>query len=204
MESEKIDLLTAMDQKEREIIEKDLSNTYLVEAGAGTGKTTLLISRILEIIRSGKANILQIVAITFTEKAATELKTRIKYKLEFEIKKEPVYEIRLRMEQALFDIERANITTIHSFCSSLLREKSIEMGIEADFDVANEMTSGMIYQKSWNDWIESEIKNKSDELKYLLKMGVSIEQIEDICRLLLNHRETVSLQIGRASCRERV
>ena len=66
-----------IDQAERELASRDLNRSYLVEAAAGTGKTTLLVSRIMTIISSGRAELEQVVAITFTEKAAGELKVRL-------------------------------------------------------------------------------------------------------------------------------
>ena len=65
-----------VDQKARDRIRKDLDSTLLVEAAAGTGKTTELVERIIEVLAAGAARVHQIVAVTFTEKAAGELKLR--------------------------------------------------------------------------------------------------------------------------------
>jgi len=64
------------DRNERQVARHDLTRSLTVEAGAGTGKTTLLVDRILSLLRNHKASLEQIVAITFTEKAAGELKIR--------------------------------------------------------------------------------------------------------------------------------
>ena len=71
-----------VDARERHLAVTDLSCNYWVEAGAGTGKTTLLIQRLLNIILQGAAQLNEIVAITFTEKAAAELKARLRDELE--------------------------------------------------------------------------------------------------------------------------
>jgi len=70
------------DQKDRDAIESALDDTIIVEAAAGTGKTTELVRRIIRIIETGRAEISQIVAVTFTEKAAGELKLRLREALE--------------------------------------------------------------------------------------------------------------------------
>ena len=70
------------DQADRLLIREGLDETVIVEAAAGTGKTTELVSRILNVLARGRARIEQIVAVTFTEKAAGELKLRIRKELE--------------------------------------------------------------------------------------------------------------------------
>ena len=70
------------DADARTIISNDLDDTLVVEAAAGTGKTTELINRILGVLEKGRAPITGIVAVTFTEKAAGELKLRLREELE--------------------------------------------------------------------------------------------------------------------------
>ena len=71
-----------IDQAEREAIANDLDATLIVEAAAGTGKTTELVKRILRVLATGRARMVEIVAVTFTEKAAGELKLRLREALE--------------------------------------------------------------------------------------------------------------------------
>src|SRR6266487_604807 len=71
-----------IDQEARDAIANDLDATLVVEAAAGTGKTTELVNRILRILATGRARMVEIVAVTFTEKAAGELKLRLREALE--------------------------------------------------------------------------------------------------------------------------
>src|ERR671918_1827228 len=71
-----------IDAGARERIETDLDVSMCVEAGAGTGKTTMLVKRIVALLRSGRATIDQLAVITFTEKAAAELSAGIRFELE--------------------------------------------------------------------------------------------------------------------------
>ena len=66
------------DADARRAIADDLDTTLVVEAAAGTGKTTELVNRVLRVLETGRATMIQIVAVTFTEKAAGELKLRIR------------------------------------------------------------------------------------------------------------------------------
>src|SRR3972149_6637400 len=116
------------DQDIRERAGRDLRQSYIVDAGAGTGKTTVLISRAMGAIASGKTALDMIVAITFTEKAAGELKVRLRGELEKALR-DFDSERWSSVRNALADIERAQISTIHSFCATLLRERPVEAGV---------------------------------------------------------------------------
>ena len=177
-----------MDDQQRQLIEQDIENTYLVEAGAGTGKTTLLVNRILHIIQTGKADLPQIVAITFTEKAAAELQQRLKEKL---LQEQSCPQISQRYQQALIDIERAPITTIHGFCATLLREHPIEAQITPDFNVASATSSNILYQETWQQWLSGQITARQPLLKELLKTGITFGQMQAMAELLAMYRDVL-------------
>ena len=133
----------------------------VVTAGAGTGKTSLLIDRILHLLTRGhdRLALTQIVAVTFTNKAASELKLRMRHRLrlmkELATGRSPEnalhdYEIRsIRMlqetsgltdeelaavsDEAMREVERAHIETIHSFAGHLLRLYPVEAGVDPSF-----------------------------------------------------------------------
>ncbi len=70
------------DQADRDRIRDDLTTTFVVEAAAGTGKTTAMVSRMVAAIAAGTATLEKIVAVTFTEAAAGELKLRLRTQIE--------------------------------------------------------------------------------------------------------------------------
>ena len=133
------------DQAERERIRTHLDSSQLVEAGAGSGKTTELLRRLLALIREGKAKVGEIAAVTFTRKAAAELRERFQTELESAVVRarngdasddavEPCTPTELeRLEAALHEIDRGFIGTIHSFCARMLRERPIEAGLDPAF-----------------------------------------------------------------------
>src|ERR1051326_5570355 len=96
------------DSRAREIIAKDLDRSLCVEAAAGTGKTTELVNRIVAVLRSGLATIDRIVAVTFTHKAAGELKLRLRQKLD-DAREQASGDEASRVEQALQHLEDAAI-----------------------------------------------------------------------------------------------
>ena len=106
-------------------------------AGAGSGKTSALVNMYLTLISGDTSfnepvRIEQIVAITFTEKAAAEMKKRVRDAIEqkiFESEEKTFWEDRLRR------LERAHIKTIHSFCAGILRENPVEAAVEPGFAI---------------------------------------------------------------------
>src|SRR5678815_3880870 len=98
------------DQAVRNRVVRDFDTTLLLEAGAGTGKTTVLVSRILALVRSGRATLDRIVATTFTEKAAGELKLRLREEIEKALGATKDDTERQRLRAATSDIERAPVS----------------------------------------------------------------------------------------------
>ncbi|OGW87335.1 MAG: hypothetical protein A3C35_08635, partial [Omnitrophica bacterium RIFCSPHIGHO2_02_FULL_46_11] len=104
-----------------------------VSAGAGTGKTRVLVERFLYLVQENLARPKEILAITFTEKAAQEMKERIAKGLR-----------ERNLEEARRELENAYIGTIHSFCARLLREHPIEAGVDPNFRVLKEEEAGLL------------------------------------------------------------
>src|SRR6185295_8078846 len=97
----------------RGAIANDLDATLVVEAAAGTGKTTELVTRILRVLATGRAVMTGIVAVTFTEKAAGELKLRLRERLEQDrARPDQAAEVRTRLDRALEALEEAHVNTI--------------------------------------------------------------------------------------------
>jgi ATP-dependent helicase/nuclease subunit A len=107
----------------------ELSTSFFVEAAAGTGKTTALVGRIVGLIRAGAGTLNRIVAVTFTEKAAGEMKLRLRSEIE-KVRPLAACEERDRLDRALEELELARIETIHAFCGDLLHERPIEAEID--------------------------------------------------------------------------
>lgn len=183
-----------VDETARQQAATDLDTTFIVEAAAGTGKTTLLISRILSIVRTGRARLSEVVAITFTEKAAGELKVRLRERIEEELGKLTAPKERVereRFREALRDLERAHISTIHSFCAWLLRERPVEAVVDPQFAVADEVQRTLLLDQAWQQWLAAELTQNPAALRRALMLDVGVEKLQELANLLIDQRTRV-------------
>ncbi len=141
----------AQDEETRARIREALGETLLVEAGAGTGKTRALVDRVVALVLGGRP-IERIVAITFTEKAAAELKDRVRGELEAQLAARADGSGPVR--EALESLDRAQISTIHAFGQSLLRSFAAEAGVDPAFVVQDEVLADRRLQERWRTYLE--------------------------------------------------
>ena len=168
-----------------ELIRKSLGETLFVEAGAGTGKTSALVERVVALVLGGRA-IERIVAITFTEKAAAELRDRIRAGLEAARKDHITNETRIG--EALASLDRAQISTIHSFCQSVLYSYAAEAGIDPSFRVQDEVMAERRFQERWRIYLENLAENQ--------QAGIAIDRALGL-GLSTWHIETLALELSR-------
>lgn len=161
---------------------KNIDNNIIVNAGAGTGKTRVLTERYIHILENGSLNkdkeIESIVAITFTKKAAQEMKSRIRAELKAR------FNIDNKWRRYYRDFEKANISTIHSFCSDILRESAIEANIDPQFKVVEAIETedilSNIVLNEIND--RNSYNNELYKLLYLFKQ----DNIENLSVNIIN------------------
>lgn len=163
-------------------ITTDLNTTFLVEAGAGSGKTTSLVDRMVALIRTGEAEIGHIAAITFTRKAASELKSRFQIALEQAGKQDGLAGAeRDRLHIALQDLHLASIGTIHSFCGRLLRERPLEAKVDPAFRELEQADDNLYRDRCWDDYLaELRESGRSGEMQSLAEMGIDVEDLRTV------------------------
>ena len=144
---------TVPDNNVRERIRNELNVNMLVEAGAGSGKTTSMVSRMVSLVASGKCKVENIAAITFTRKAARELKERFQNKLEECYREETDPGLKNTLKEALNNIEKCFIGTIHSFCASLLRERPVEGLVDPDFEEIDDANDVLLHKQAWQQYL---------------------------------------------------
>jgi ATP-dependent helicase/nuclease subunit A len=161
------------DQADRDQIATALDDTLIVEAAAGTGKTTELVRRIVRVIETGRAEVTGIVAVTFTEKAAGELKLRLREALE-EARGASGNdsEERRRLDTAVGTLEEAQVSTIHGFCADLLKERPVEARIDPLFRVLTEAQAVSMYDDGFHRWLETQLADPSAGVKRALRRPV--------------------------------
>lgn len=127
-----------------------------VTAGAGSGKTTVLVQRYLKILRESNVTPRQIVAITFTEKAAAEMKDRVIKRLSEETDTET-------RENFLEQMNSAHISTIHAFCSSILREFPLQAKVPANFSILQGIDQKLLLQDTLKKTLKTIATTEEDK-----------------------------------------
>src|SRR5213592_2661042 len=150
-------------------IAEALDDTLVVEAAAGTGKTTELVTRILRVLATGRAKMVEIVAVTFTEKAAGELKLRLREELERERARATDQTVCDALEEALKTLEEAHVNTIHGFCAELLRERPVEARVDPLFDVLTEAQAAALYERAFNGWLQEALADPPEGVRRALR-----------------------------------
>jgi len=158
------------DRDARDRIANDLDATLVVEAAAGTGKTTALVTRMVRLLASGRGRLDRVVALTFTEAAAGELKLRLRSAIEAarQAAETPTSEREL-LTDALPHLEQARIGTIHSFCADLLRERPVEAGIDPLFEVAPDDVAGELFGRAFDRWFERQLEAPREGVRRVLR-----------------------------------
>lgn len=168
--------LEPLDQAQREIIERELGKTLLVEAAAGTGKTTSMIRRMVRLISSGTCRTETLAAVTFTRKAAAELRSRFQIELEKASRAATPAE-RTRLSDALQGVEGCFVGTIHSFCARMLRERPVEAGVDVAFDEIDDAEDRALRQEAWYRYINVLYATDDPILDELREIDVEIADL---------------------------
>ena len=178
-----------VDQEIRDAAARELGTSFFLEAGAGTGKTTILVDRVLEIVGRGAAPIGEVVVITFTEKAAGELRARIRASLHAEAENCNDPELEERFLAALRGLDGAHIETIHAFASSVLRERPLEAGVDPNFQQLDEVGDELDFDERWRDWIWSVGGESVRAIERCLQLDLPLEEIRRVARRLAEYRD---------------
>ena len=171
------------DQDQRERIISSLDETLFVEAGAGTGKTEALVSRIVALITTGRATIDGIAAITFTELTAAELRERVRSRL-ISRSQDPGSsdDEKESCLAAIRGFDSASIQTLHSFASQLLRERPLDVELSPSFEVVEAIEADLNFQVRWETWLD-EVLDTEDSAPALAKglaLGLRLDQLRGI------------------------
>jgi ATP-dependent exoDNAse (exonuclease V) beta subunit len=160
------------DAVDRERIRTSLDETFAVEAAAGTGKTTVLVDRIVRVLASGRTTVERLVAVTFTEKAAGELKLRLRAELEAR-RQQAAREARPREAEALAgalaNLEQAHVSTIHTFCADLLRERPVEACVDPRFTMLTDPQAQALFGAVFRDWLQARLESPPPGVRRALR-----------------------------------
>lgn len=192
------------DREQREQAETTFDRNVVVVAGAGTGKTTLLVNRLVHLLikNPDPVPITQIVALTFTNKAATEMRVRLRERLTALVRADAddtqssdggavsrdelrtrysltSDEVIARAEAALHDIEKAQIGTLHSFAAHLLRLHPLESLVDPAFQEDDGSRFAEHFAAAWDVWIDHELSRRGTNHR-LWRMLLRTIKVEDL------------------------
>ena len=170
----------AGDAAARRAIREDLATTILVEAAAGTGKTTCLVERMVALIALGRTTVDRLSAVTFTIKAAAQLRQRFQIALETAHAEEKVPDRLERLAAALAGLDRCFLGTIHAFAARLLRERPVEAGVDPGFLEMDEPEDGAARRAAWEDFGAELFARDDSRLARLLTLNVSLRDLVPI------------------------
>jgi len=187
------------DEAARQRARDDHATSLVLVAGAGTGKTTLLIDRIESLVRSGRSSLLEIAAVTFTENAAATMKLRLRERLERTRATEVLSEVeRTRAAAAIEVLERAQVSTLHALCTTMLQERPLECGVAPGFRIADESETDAIFAASWDEWLAERLGAGDADLAEAIRADIPLESafefgekrsLRGLARSLLEQRD---------------
>ena len=138
----------------------------LVSAAAGSGKTAVLVERIIRLIKDKGIDINRMLVVTYTRAAAAELRERLELRLQKAAQED------LAMARQLDLLAGAQISTIHSYCQKVIKEQFRHCGVDPQFTIADDRTSRTLYQESLNEVLDSAYQQAGEipELKAILEV----------------------------------
>jgi DNA helicase-2/ATP-dependent DNA helicase PcrA len=139
--------LAKLNKEQKEAVEHT-QGPLLIVAGAGTGKTTVITQRIVNLIEKGLAKPEEILAVTFTEKAASEMEERVDKLLDF----------------GYMDLW---ISTFHSFCERVLRENALDIGLSPDFKILDNTSGWLLARQNLNRFDLNYYKTLGNPTKFI-------------------------------------
>ncbi|MGZ5475228.1 MAG: UvrD-helicase domain-containing protein [Thermoanaerobaculia bacterium] len=190
--------MSLSDQAARDSIAADLDASMMVEAAAGTGKTTSLVTRAVQLIRTGRCTVASLAAITFTVKAAAQLREKFQEGLEKAFGNSWGHE-RNRLHHALDNLDRAFIGTTHAFCARMLRERPVESSVDPDFEELDEVQTPLLIEEFWWRWYEAQAIKGSEDLRKVAEAGVKAKLLRSAFIRLVEYAdvEIVTSPCGR-------
>lgn len=144
-----------------------IDGNVLVSASAGSGKTFVMIERLIKIIIEGKAKVSEILAVTFTEAAAAEMKQKLVNALRKQL---AVAKDKAKIREALDETQTASISTVHKFCADLLRAYFYEIGLDPTFKIADKTVSDDLRARAADKVFEENYEAGDEDFLYLVRV----------------------------------
>lgn len=153
----------------------------LISAGAGSGKTAVLVERMIQKIIQEKLNIDELLVMTFTEAAAAEMKQRMRSRIQDELEKQPDND---HLKGQLNKISQSHISTFHAFCNKLIKRYYYLLELDPVFKIADDIEVGII-QDEVIESLFDELSDKEDESFFLLSSQFNNDRNDENLKVML-------------------
>ena len=194
------------DEAQRERIRTDRASTLFVEAGAGSGKTRALVDRVEALVLDDGIPMESIAAITFTEKAAAELRDRIRQRFEEAARvtatgpgiDPPRHG---RAAAALAELDGAAVGTLHSFAQRILNEHPVEAGLPPGVEVLDEIGSQVEFEAQWHQFVDQLLDDPAmgRSILALEAAGVRLDALRQLALQMTDNWDLVAERLDRAA-----
>lgn len=164
------------DQAARDAIDQNIGQNMVVVAGAGAGKTHALVGRMVRMVATGTTAVEHIAAITFTRKAAGELRARFYARLRTE-RVDATGAGRVHIDRALESFDQCYMGTIHSFCGRILRERPVEAGLPPDFTEIEGRDEMVLRRSAWDRYVQKIIREDDPRIGKMEELGLEMEDL---------------------------
>jgi ATP-dependent helicase/nuclease subunit A len=166
----------------------------LVSASAGSGKTFVMIRRLIRLIIEGFAEVDEILAVTFTNLAASEMKEKLTVALiekinDFNTPPQTV----AQLKKQLAIVPSASISTFHSFCNDLVKNYFYHLGLDASFKIADEVQAQILRKKAIDAVFEERYLNDGDGIKQLLSLFMRNRRDDNLKDMILELHKVTEL-----------
>lgn len=157
-----------MDLSKQQLKSLDLNRNIIVTAGAGSGKTTVLVKKYIHILlHNPHLQVNNILAITFTDKAAAEMKDRIFREIDKQFSKKGLQQARIF--EILNQLHEPQVSTIHTFCSNILRQYPVEAMVNPDFKILDDLKLANLLNQGFNKFFTEKNLQNLPQTKLILK-----------------------------------
>ncbi|MCI5839763.1 MAG: helicase-exonuclease AddAB subunit AddA [Peptoniphilaceae bacterium] len=175
-----------------------LDKNIIVSAAAGSGKTSVLVNRIIKLIVEDKKDILSFIIVTFTNKASVEMKDRIRGALEKKlIENTSDYKF---IKDQLKKINHSHIQTFHSFCADMLRENFYYMdNISPNFKILEKNTATILMSEVLDNLFDKEYEKMDENFKNFLRNFAKTKDDKDAKDVILKTYQKITSQIDPIS-----
>lgn len=177
----------------------DAEGEVLVSASAGSGKTFVMIEKIIGLIESGKAEVGSVLAVTFTNLAAAEMKERLRAALVARAAAEADTAVRARLKAQIAEIAASDICTVHSFCVNIIRRYFYETDVDGNFRIADDTESAKIRSRALDALFERMLAEKSQSFLRLSRAFAGSRGFSKLGEIVLKAYEKISVKADPAA-----